>query len=56
VVSSNKEKILKSGPAIFGVMVLYNSFGLLLGFLAAKVSKLPYEDQNQLKWACKTQV
>ncbi|MFE4811418.1 hypothetical protein ACFQ9Y_09665 [Peribacillus simplex] len=49
MVSSKKKKILESGPAIFGAMGLYNSFGLLLGFLAAKVLKLPYEVQNQLR-------
>ncbi|MFP3509223.1 bile acid:sodium symporter family protein [Peribacillus sp. SIMBA_075] len=48
VVSSNKDKILESGLAIFGVVVLHNSFGLLLGFLAAKVLKLPYEDQKAI--------
>ena len=30
------------------MVVLHNSFGLLLGFLAAKVLKLPYEDQKAI--------
>lgn len=48
VVGSNKEKILESGLMIFGVVVLHNAFGLLLGFMAGKLAGLSYADQKAI--------
>lgn len=46
VVSGNKEKILESGLLILAVVILHNCLGYLLGFLAAKILKMNYEDQK----------
>ncbi|STZ75906.1 bile acid:sodium symporter family protein [Bergeriella denitrificans] len=48
VVGASKGKIIESGLLIFGVVVLHNGLGYLLGFLAAKLSKLPYDAQKTL--------
>lgn len=48
VVGASKPKIAESGLLIFGVVVLHNGIGYLLGFLAAKLCKLPYDAQKTL--------
>ncbi|QEY24565.1 bile acid:sodium symporter family protein [Neisseria animalis] len=48
VVGASKGKIIESGLLIFGVVVLHNGLGYLLGFLAAKLCKLPYAAQKTL--------
>ena len=48
VVGASKPKIIESGLLIFGVVVLHNCIGYLLGFLAAKLCKLPYDAQKTL--------
>lgn len=48
VVGASKGKIIESGLLIFGVVVLHNGIGYLLGFFAAKVCKLPYDAQKTL--------
>lgn len=48
VVGASKGKIVESGLLIFGVVVLHNGIGYLLGFLAAKCCKLPYDAQKTL--------
>lgn len=48
VVGVSKGKIIESGLLIFGVVVLHNGIGYLLGFLAAKFCKLPYDAQKTL--------
>lgn len=48
VVGASKGRIIESGLLIFGVVILHNAIGYLLGFLAAKVCKLPYDAQKTL--------
>ena len=48
VVGASKGKIIESGLLIFGVVVLHNAIGYLLGFLTAKCCKLPYDAQKTL--------
>lgn len=48
VVGASKGKIIESGLLIFGVVILHNGLGYLLGFFAAKVFKLPYDAQKTL--------
>ena len=48
VVSSSKDKIVESGLLIFGVVILHNGLGYLLGYLAGKLFKMPYEDKKAL--------
>ncbi|MCP1660207.1 bile acid:sodium symporter family protein [Neisseria perflava] len=48
VVGTSKGKIVESGLLIFCVVVLHNGIGYLLGFLAAKYCKLPYDAQKTL--------
>jgi transporter, bile acid/Na+ symporter family len=48
VVGASKGKIIESGLLIFGVVVLHNGIGYLLGFFAAKICKLPYDVQKTL--------
>lgn len=48
VVGASKGKIIESGLLIFGVVVLHNGIGYLLGFFAAKICKLPYDAQKTL--------
>lgn len=48
VVGASKGKIIESGLLIFGVVVLHNGIGYLLGFLTAKFCKLSYDAQKTL--------
>lgn len=48
VVAGSHEKIIETGPLIFGVVVLHNAIGYLLGFSAAKLFGLPYDAQKTL--------
>lgn len=48
VVAGSKPKLADSGLLIFVVVILHNGIGYLLGFLAAKFSKLPYDAQKTL--------
>ncbi|MCF7530022.1 bile acid:sodium symporter family protein [Neisseria lisongii] len=48
VVGASKGKIMESGLLIFGVVVVHNALGYLLGFLAAKLCRLPYDAQKTL--------
>jgi BASS family bile acid:Na+ symporter len=48
VVSGSKDKIVESGLLIFGVVILHNALGYLLGFMAGKVFKMSYADQKAL--------
>ncbi|MGO3860233.1 MAG: bile acid:sodium symporter family protein, partial [Neisseriaceae bacterium] len=48
VVAGSKANILTSGLLIFGIVVLHNGFGYLLGFLLGKLFKLPYEDNKAI--------
>lgn len=46
VVSGSKQAIIDSGLLIFGVVILHNGLGYLLGFWAAKFIKLDYSDSK----------
>ena len=46
VVSGSKQSIIESGLLIFGVVILHNGLGYLLGFWAAKFFKLDYPDSK----------
>ena len=48
VVAVNKESIASSGLLIFSVVVLHNLFGLLIGFLLAKLLRFDYADQKAI--------
>lgn len=48
VVGASKPKIAESGLLIFGVVMLHNAIGYLLGFFTAKLFKLPYDAQKTL--------
>lgn len=48
VIGASKGKIIESGLLIFGVVVLHNSIGYLLGFFTAKFFRLPYDAQKTL--------
>jgi BASS family bile acid:Na+ symporter len=48
VVSSSRESILDTGMLVFGVVILHNLFGYLLGFLLSKWLKLSYSDQKAI--------
>lgn len=48
VVGASKLKIIESGILIFIVVALHNIIGYALGFLAAKVCKLPHDAQKTL--------
>ncbi|MDO4626410.1 MAG: bile acid:sodium symporter family protein [Pasteurellaceae bacterium] len=48
VVAVSKEKILESGLLIFGVVILHNCFGYLLGFTSAKLLKLNNYDSKAI--------
>ncbi len=50
VVGASKGKIIESGLLIFGVVVLHNAIGYLLGFFAAKICKLPYDAQKNARY------
>ena len=44
IIAGSKTQILESGLMILGVVILHNGLGLLLGFWAARIFKLPYTD------------
>ena len=44
IIAGSKAQILESGLMILGVVMLHNGLGLLLGFWAGKIFKLPYAD------------
>ncbi|MFC4022472.1 bile acid:sodium symporter family protein [Oceanobacillus longus] len=46
VVATNKEAIITTGLLIFGVVVLHNILGLLIGFSLAKIFKLKFDEQK----------
>lgn len=46
VVSGSKQSIIESGLLIFGVVILHNGLGYLLGFWAARLLKLDYSDSK----------
>lgn len=46
VVAVNTENIANSGLIIFGVVVLHNGLGLLIGYLLAKLFKMDFNDQK----------
>lgn len=48
VVAANSEKLLENGLLIFGIVILHNGLGLLIGFLLAKVLKLNFQDQKAI--------
>lgn len=48
VVAASKGKIIESGLMIFAVVVVHNALGYLLGFLAGKFCRLPYDAQKTL--------
>lgn len=48
VIGASKGKIIESGLLIFGVVVLHNGIGYLLGFFTAKFFRLPYDAQKTL--------
>lgn len=48
VVSTSKDKIVESGLIIFGVVILHNGLGYLLGFLVGKLCKFTYADQKAM--------
>lgn len=48
VVSASQERIAETGLLIFAVVILHNSLGYLLGFLAAKLFKMNYPDQKAI--------
>lgn len=48
IIGASKAKILESGLLIFGVVILHNSLGYLLGFFAARWCKLPFDAQKTL--------
>lgn len=48
VVGASKPKILESGMLILGVVILHNAIGYLLGFVTAKLFKLPFDVQKTL--------
>ncbi len=44
IIAGSKAQILESGLMILGVVILHNGLGLLLGFWAARIFRLPYTD------------
>ncbi|MBH5328805.1 bile acid:sodium symporter family protein [Eikenella sp. S3360] len=48
VVAGSRRQIIETGLLIFGVVVLHNAIGYALGFLSAKMFKLPYDAQKTL--------
>ena len=48
VVSINTKNLANSGLLIFLIVILHNGLGLLLGYLAGKILKLPYPDQKAI--------
>lgn len=48
VVALSKDRIIESGLLIFGVVVLHNALGLLLGLLVARLFRLPLHDAKAI--------
>ncbi|WP_225748062.1 bile acid:sodium symporter family protein [Eikenella sp. Marseille-P7795] len=48
VVAGSRQQIIETGLLIFGVVVLHNAIGYALGFLSAKLFRLPYDAQKTL--------
>jgi BASS family bile acid:Na+ symporter len=48
VVAGNRDNIANAGILVFVSVLLHNGFGLLLGFYAAKLFKLPVQDQRAI--------
>ncbi|WP_156289758.1 bile acid:sodium symporter family protein [Oceanobacillus salinisoli] len=48
VVAGNTDSIVTSGLVIFGVVILHNLLGLLIGFFLAKMLKLDFSDQKAI--------
>ena len=48
VVAGSKDKIIDSGLLIFGVVVLHNCLGYLVGFIAAKALRLNNYDSKAI--------
>lgn len=46
VVAGNRDNIADAGILVFVSVLLHNAFGLLLGYYAAKLFKLPIQDQR----------
>ncbi len=46
VVAGNRDNIAEAGILVFVSVLLHNAFGLLLGYYAAKLFKLPIQDQR----------
>lgn len=48
VVATSKYKIIESGLLIFGVVILHNGIGYILGFWTTRLLNLPYDAQKTL--------
>ena len=48
IAAGNTENIAASGLLVFLIVVLHNALGLLLGFIAGKLLKLPFPDQKAI--------
>lgn len=46
VVSGSRDKIIESGLLILAIVILHNGLGYAIGYLAAKVFRLDYEDKK----------
>lgn len=46
VVSGSRDKIIESGLLILAVVILHNGLGYALGYLAAKIFRMDYEDKK----------
>lgn len=46
VVSGSRDKIIESGLLILTVVILHNGLGYALGYLAAKIFRMDYEDKK----------
>src|SRR5699024_4100904 len=45
VVAGSKEQSIETGLLIFGVVIVHNGLGYVVGFIIAKLFKQPYADQ-----------
>lgn len=48
IVAGNKENIATAGLLVFVAVLMHNAFGLLLGYIAAKLFKLSKQDQRAI--------
>ncbi|MEK4254787.1 bile acid:sodium symporter family protein [Ureibacillus sp. FSL K6-2830] len=46
VVSGSRDKIIESGLLILAVVILHNGLGYAIGYLAAKIFRMDYEDKK----------